>query len=296
MGARSKLTIGTCLAVTLFASAAALAEKSSSPLLLERVGDLDAKSISVEVLVEASEKKFNLDTGSAATEVEPDDNTKMYPAIRSFNKSGPSGSKVRCDWISIPLLTSGGLAKRDVGAGRCALDGGLNNLGINFFDNSVVTLDFQKLQLRVSEQRPKNKQSFYPLRRTSSGAHGLIELPVTIGHTAMMAMFDTGTAITAVDSNFILANPALFEAISSNGVANDITGKDFDVSVYKMKTIEVGSLKLNNIYVAAFDFKGLRQSLGEDCPIILGNNVILKANWILDLMENQWLVEPMKNE
>jgi hypothetical protein len=68
------------------------------------------------------------------------------------------------------------------------------------------------------------------------------------------------------------------------------------LSVYEMREITIGSVKVNRVLVYAHDFSALRAYLGPDVQFFIGNNLILGKNWVLDLKSNQWSVQDYAHE
>ena len=107
----------------------------------------------------------------------------------------------------------------------------------------------------------------------------------------MDVLFDTGADTTIIDLQYIKQNAELFQLVRSEG-GYDHHGNKIPSEIYKVAEVEVGTLRLQNIEMATFDFgMHLRQKM-EGVPIILGNNIIGGAAWAFDLKLCRWNSRP----
>ncbi|MBY0470164.1 retropepsin-like domain-containing protein [bacterium] len=116
-------------------------------------------------------------------------------------------------------------------------------------------------------------------------------LTATVENQSLLAMWDTGCAFTVVDRKFVDANPSLFSPISE--VNNfDASGKIGKVARYKMKNIQVGSLRLEDHIVVATSLEYVNEGASQPVVLLLGYNAISRANWYFDVPKKVWAVEP----
>ena len=278
-----------CWLVTTLAPAIGYTQ-TSVPFHVSNVGDLDVKSLSVEILLDGQKKTFNLDTGAGRTMVKSDDQTRNFKRMDSVKSQGASGQQTVCNGVSIPAIALGDFVRLSLPGKQCDSNvGGTNNLGIDFFEGMIISINSKKSQLNLN-RKPIGGFYYYPMKRFSSGANSLLGIPLTIGSQAIYGAFDTGAAMTAVDLKFVQAHPTFFELYSRNAGGYDVNGQVFKAYIYKVKSLRIGPMILNDIFVSVFDFKDMRDYLGDDSPVIIGNNIILKANWILDLQSNLWAI------
>lgn len=252
-------------------------------------GDLGSYKIEIDVQVDGRTRPFQLDTGANTSMVAADEETLKYSSTGKARSKGASGIPIECD-----LIVPGNVSFDSVSIGnpqlrRCDLGvHNFNNLGLDFLQGSILSLDFESKALTADAVLPT---SWNPkvLTRLSKGH---LTIPVKLGGQNYGALFDTGAQLSAVDLKFAQSNPAIFKLIQSDEVVRNIGGHPILMHVFEIVDLEVGSLKLANITVLGFEFGEIRDYLGEDAPFILGTNAIIRANWQIDLISNQWDVQP----
>lgn len=247
------------------------------------VGSLDGKSdletVGVDVLVDGHQKRFNLDTGAEHTNLEPDAQSKLFAKLGESQSSNVEGQARSCDIVGLPRLQIGAGDLKNLAVSRCNGETG-NNLAIDVFLDKIVRLDFEKSSVTLMNERPDRK-SYYRMQRNQSG---LVVLPVSVEDVHTHALFDTGTALTVVDTKFVKSHPKLFKRLGT-GTVTDINGAPLKTTFYEA-TLQVGDLNLEHVKMEALPLGDARVY-----PIILGNNVILKGRWILDLQDNKWAMD-----
>lgn len=147
-------------------------------------------------------------------------------------------------------------------------------------------MDFKKSTFSFSKKLPKNI-SFEPIKRLSEG-HILVHL--SAGDQKNNGLFDTGASLTSVDSKYAQAHPSVFKLVSLQNNGFDINGSPFVVKIYQIDSLKIGNVTFKNILVATFDFGSMSDYLGQDVQFVIGNNIIAKVNWLLDLKTNRLIV------
>ena len=117
-------------------------------------------------------------------------------------------------------------------------------------------------------------------------------LTATVENQSLLAIWDTGCAFTVVDRKFVDANPGLFSPIPKNLNNLDFSGKVGQVARYKMKNIQVGSLRLEDHIVVATSLEYVNEGASQPVVLLLGYNAITRANWYFDVPKKVWAVEP----
>lgn len=261
----------------------------AAPLI---VTPLEHESFRFDVAVEVDgvPKIFQLDTGANTSLMPRNAFTSAYPSVEKKKSSGASGVTFECDVIQTGLLKLNEVLLKNVKIQRCDLgDIDFNNLGLNAFDGRIVELILATKQITIGEA-PTTSWQPKPLERLSKG-HLLI--PVTVGSLSLKSIYDTGAQISAVDLAFVKLHPEIF-TFERTVQSSDVHGLPVELELYRMKSLTVGSLSSGPLLVGAFDFgEALRNYFGNETPIILGTNLIVNANWLIDLKNNQWDVHPI---
>ncbi len=258
-------------------------------------GDHDSIKIEIDLRIDGIAKRFQIDTGANTTHIHQDQTNSHYPSEGKSVKNGASGTKMNCDLIRPQEIHMGPLSFQNQQIQRCELPvEEFNNLGIDLLDRKILYFNFQKKELGISEISKESGVAYEPIERLDKGH---LKMKIRIGENEIMAIFDTGAQLTAVDTKFVKNHPDLFRSIRKEIVGNDVGGNQLALDIYHVHKIQVGSMEFLNLKVVAFDFpEGLRQYLGDDTSFILGTNAITQANWVVDLIQNRWALIPRNGE
>lgn len=232
----------------------------------------------IEILIDGTKTRFLFDTGAASSSIQKDDDTAKYPALGTKESKGASGKSEVCDVIQPTSVAIGSSFISKPKLARC----GRSILGLDLLGESVFQVDLSQKTLTFLDKIPSEHQAFQ-IRRLKPGH---VTIPMSFGNRKVSVLFDTGADTTVIDASFVKNNPDLFKRVKSED-GTDAYGHKIESEVYACASVEIGSLKLKNVEMAAFDFgPHLRDSM-EGSPVILGNNVISKAIWSLDLKDNK---------
>lgn len=261
----------------------------SAPIVISTNKDM-SHNIWANVKINDEEKWFTLDTGSYFTTIPNDNQTKSFSSQGTASNRESSGVQSQCDVVSPADMKLGDLVWSKPTVRRCsAVDSG--NLGIDFFDSKIVSLDPEVQKIFILNKLPSNQKT-WPITRTSPGRSVL--LPVHIGSQAVKAIFDTNASFTTVDGLYIDKHPEQFKEIKSLNSVTDAAGNPLSIKLYEVHSLEIGPWKLLNEKIYRFDFPPqLRDFLGPNIPVFLGVETIMKAKWVLDLKHDEWLVFPL---
>lgn len=259
----------------------------SEPLIVTS-GDMGSYTIEIDAAVDGQWRRFQLDTGANSTIVTADEQTFSYPSTEKAMHRGAAGVAVECEVIRPDELRVASLQVVRPAISRCDHGfTGFNNMGLEVIAGQIVELNFQHSIMQFHVTSPED-QNWRALKRHANGHLGIL---VQAGGVERGAIFDTGAQLSAVDKEFVLAHPEMFTPLPSQTPVSNITGKPVAADFYELNEIAIEGLKVKKLVVIAFDFgPDLRQYFGSDTPFILGTNVIVKANWILDLKANRWAV------
>lgn len=240
----------------------------------------------VQISVDGQIKPFLLDTGAASSTIIEDEQTKNYTTLKEVESKGASGIATVAHIIQFQKISMGEYFFKKSQLKRTDR----SILGIDLIGEQIFEVDLKNKWLNILTEFP-DKDLSYSVQMLAS-KH--FTIPLSLGKANVNVLFDTGADTTVIDSEYIKNNVELFELVRSED-GFDAHGNKIPSKVYKVAQIEIGTLKLQNVEMATFDFgEHLREKM-EGSPIILGNNVIAKASWIFDLQLGRWSLRPYLN-
>lgn len=239
----------------------------------------------IEVSVDGHSILFMLDTGAVSSSMGANGHAMSYPSLGNEESKGASGKATPCEIIQPQKLQIGNAVFDKPRIKRC----GSNILGLDIIGKTGFEVDLQNLKLVFGI--PTSISLTEPIRRLTPGH---VTIPIKIENKAIDALFDTGADTSVIDSQFIENNKSHFELVRSED-GTDVHGHKIKSHIYRCRSLEVGTLRLQNVEMAAFDFGEHLRSKMEGSPLILGNNVISKAIWYFNLNSGKWVTVPYRN-
>ncbi len=237
----------------------------------------------VQVEVDGHYKSFLLDTGAASSSVINDEHTKNYLCLEQTESIGASGISTAAQVIQMQTLSVGRYTFKKSQIKRTDR----SVLGIDLIGEQIFEVDLKNKLLNFLSELPSVKPN-YAIRRLATGH---FTLSINLGNNNVDVLFDTGADTTVIDLQYIKQNAELFQLVRSED-GYDHHGNKIPSEIYKIAEVEVGTLGLQNVEMATFDFGvHLRQKM-EGVPIILGNNIIGGAAWAFDLKLGRWNSKP----
>ena len=94
-----------------------------------------------------------------------------------------------------------------------------------------------------------------------------------------------------LDINEIESNPDNYSFVMDINNGMDATGYPVKMRLFKAKSIKIGPMLFRDINVLGINFKTVHQHIDPGISVIIGYNIITKANWHFDLASNKWLIE-----
>ncbi len=239
-----------------------------------------ASVFEIELFVEGKSKLFVLDTGAVKSSICRDSQTENFQLVKIAVSTGASGKSIAADIVKVGEIKLGNYIFQNKNLSRS----NVNLFGLDFLEAVVFQVDLKKKQLTFLNQQ---MQMLGKLRRLKTG-HFIV--PIKIQNISTEVLFDTGADITVINTKFINDNSNLFEWIRKENGA-DAHGHVIESEIYSCNKFQIGSLQLEKVEMATFDFSEHMIKKMEGVPIILGNNVIEKAKWTFDLKNEYWNVE-----
>lgn len=231
-----------------------------------------------------------LDTGAASSSVNATDYFKQLPSAGRAWVAGVSGSwqaafRVRAKRTSIGQRVYEDQLFTLLDADQAMIPKINCLVGMNFFVGSTLHFDFKHQRFEMLREIPAGIPN-QPLVLTRAGA---IEVPIKLGHKEMLAVWDSGNVITAIDRREIEADAAQFRAyrVVTNGGA-DALGRSFDTKLYRASDVEFAGSHLDEAVVQELD---LRIATNMQPRILLGLDLIGQHEWYFDLVQRRWAVK-----
>jgi hypothetical protein len=162
-----------------------------------------------------------------------------------------------------------------------------DTIGMDVLKNYRVSFQFLA---RHPEFHILNSQSATPLQADlNMDAAGIASIPIT---QSVHALWDTGSELTAVDSEYIRLHPNEFSKAEAQVSSADSTGKKIGLPLFKMHELKISGCIFKNLNVLAVDMQPMRPYLGDGDKIqmLLGYNLITQANWTMDFAARKWSV------
>lgn len=282
---RFRYAILSLVALPLGATCASGADdRSTIPLTLTR-SDHGGGRIYLPVRFGHVMGTMRLDTGASTTRIRLAPWNKDLPALAQTESVGASGTATRCEDVEANNVALKAAQGNDIGrakyeVSRC--DAGADDLlGLDFFENARFTLDFDRREM-VFSREPLATERAKPFRRLGPDRR-LVGIDVRVGKATLVALFDTGAEVSAVDRRFVDTHKNLFTLVTKKGRASEAGGKTFASKIYKIKQLDLGEGRVvRDVHAFAYDFGPLREVLGRQTPFLLGFNVVSAFDWEID--------------
>lgn len=236
----------------------------------------------VKINVDGHDTDFLFDTGAVTSSIASDDFTKKYISQGVSESKGASGISKAGDLILIQKMKMGLQVFSEIKIKR----GNVSLLGLDRLKDFVFQVDLKNQSLNLLKALPNNTKLLV-VRRLKPGH---FTIPLKFSDIVVDALFDTGADSTVIDSKFVKQHQNLFKLVRTED-GTDANGVKIPSQVYSVESIQIGDLVLKNVEMVTFEFGDHMTKSMEGSPLILGNNVILKAIWSFDLKQNLWTVE-----
>lgn len=275
------------LCALLFSAGAARAEPAQSTVALTlTAADYGGGRISAPMRFGAVQGRMRLDTGASTSRIALAPWNKDWPVLGAARSTGAFGQTSNCEDVEAKaarMVASQGddVARASYVVSRCPTNDGDDLLGLDFFRGARITLDIPGRELIFFNTKPPAGPA--KMFRVMGPDRKLIGLETLLGKQRVVALFDTGAEISAVDTAFVLRHKALFTPVKNRQAASEAGGSRLSGQIYALKALTAGGLDYRGLYVLAYDFGVLRRALGDDAPLILGHNFIANYVWEIDL-------------
>ncbi len=250
-----------------------------------------AAEILVDGLIGSHPYRFLLDTGAAKTSVVADEYTAGFASHQRDDSSGVFAQSSD-DLITVPSIQVGPIARQGFTLSRMAHSGPVNRnlIGMDLLKDFECHFLFDENRLLIGASGAvENDRNFQELF-LDARAHPYVD--VQFEAAIARAVWDTGAGLTIVDLGFVQRHPGLF---SEAGVSlgTDSTGLSLETPMFILDAPMLGNIPFPAPKVACVDLGPVNASLEVPMDLILGYNVLSKANWRFDFPGKRWAITRM---
>ncbi len=226
-----------------------------------------------------------VDTGSAISILSEAGPWNEYPSIGKIRFTSASGGIREADKIRIAEVRTGRTVWRNVELGRLNRTPGVQNtLGIDVLARAPFSLHFQqRVALELEAAMPAEVS-----QRLEVSSHGVFTVAAVFGQEPVRALFDTGSSLSAIDTEFAARHPGDFPESRHVLAGTDGVGEAVTVRMHRARRVRVGSRQIRNLPVVATSLKTLREGVHPDVQAVIGLNLMRKADWFFDLPNRRW--------
>jgi hypothetical protein len=251
----------------------------------------DGAEVFVDGFVGGKLYRFLLDTGAARTAVISDDYTATFASAEKNESSGTFARSAE-DLITIPHLEVGPISRQNVQIVRAAAQHPhpRNLIGMDLLKDFCCHFCFNENRVSINPPESITNTSTLHDLHLDSRFHPYVE--VYFGSVLANAVWDTGASITVVDTTFIDNHLSVFEQVGSS-TGTDSTGSQMETPMFLMAECVIGNHRFPPQRVAAVDLSHVNATLELPMDLIVGYNIISKANWLFDFLRKKWGITKM---
>jgi hypothetical protein len=267
------------------------------PLTLRNMDSGDPDSSRGQAAVSCSFNGANgaclLDTGAGVDVIFKGSWNSRLPVASRSQITGASNSALGVDMVKIADFRVGGMVVGEKIFRRVDRDRAnpvKDYLGIIGAETLSLASRFSLRFTRIPELviNPEGPAAGGGSFSTSSENQIIMALP--LGDSLVHSLFDTGCESSIVDLAYAKAHPDQFQPLSRSARSVDATGSKDEVEFYRARSLRIGSVEFPSATFVAFDFKGLRESVGNsDIDAILGYDIISRLDWTFDWKAHTWV-------
>jgi gag-polyprotein putative aspartyl protease len=250
--------------------------------------DADAAEIFVDGAIGGRPYRFLLDTGAARSCVRYDEYTATFTSVGTDTSSGVFAGGSR-DLVSAPSLTLGAISRTNFTLARAAQGetGRQNLIGMDLLKDLRCHFCFDERRVEVDEGGDGVDGIAFEELFLDQRGHPYV--PVRLGDVIASAVWDTGSGMTVVDTNFIARTPGFFPA-AGQSIGTDSTGAQQETPMYLMAAATIGGHTFPTQRVAAVNLSQVNATLERPMDLIVGYNLYSQAHWLFDFPRRRWRI------
>lgn len=253
--------------------------------------EAEAAEVLVDGAIGGRNYRFLLDTGAAKSSVQYDDYTATFPAVEKNSSSGVFAGGEE-DVIVAPSIEVGPIFRRGFALTRMAEPNPIrrNLIGMDLLKDFCLHFLFDENRVLVDPEG--DAEASYPLQDLFLDKRHHPYIGLDFGGLKAKAVWDTGSSITVVDSNFVARHPELFQD-AGHSTGTDSTGTEMQTPMYMMAASVIGGHQFAPQKVAAVDLAPVNATIEIPMDVIVGYNILSKAHWWMDFARRRWAISKM---
>jgi hypothetical protein len=251
-------------------------------------GDLESGKIFIPCEFDNFSDTCFLDTGATFSAVANLNKFGAYPVVGKvrFKSAGQKAKEV--DEIAIRKLKIGETLLKNTKVARLDPKEGFKSvIGMNTLSNLNLNFHFKKEASLIFDDALPGKLNLDLLIYDKN----IFSIPTRVGTIETKALWDTGAGLTTVDEQLVKSNPSEFKFVMDIPTGKDATGNPVVMKLYTVEKVVVGGIDFQNVKVLAIDFGVLRDHVDKNIRMIVGFNLITKADWYFDFKTLSWGVK-----
>jgi hypothetical protein len=244
--------------------------------------DPELASLFVDGSIDGRPYRLLLDTGAAQSWVAADEYTSTLEVVGEKQSKGVFSATLTDELVVLGRLSIGPIEKTNLTVVRFTGTGRPSLVGMDALGGTTLVVDFDRSEVRFAPGG--SLPTSWPLRRSPRGHPYLdVQLPGVVG----LACWDTGAAVTQVNTAFVAENSSLFTPIGAS-VGTDSTGASHETPMYRMAAATAGGITLAAHTVATVPLP--QDPMPMD--LVLGYPALRQFNWTMDLPRSRWSATP----
>jgi gag-polyprotein putative aspartyl protease/Aspartyl protease len=231
----------------------------------------------VDGAIDGRAHRFLLDTGAGQTRIRADATTAQLPVVGTKQSRGVFGT-VTDDLVMLQSLEIGPIAKADLTVVRTPAGDRPSLVGMDTLGGMAMVLDLD--QANVDLVPSGCLHTTWPMRRSPNGQPFL---EAVFPGVSALACWDTGAAVTVVNTSFHASHEELFTPIGTS-TGYDSAGHAQETPMYLMAACTVGGITLAAHKVATVPLP--QDPMPMD--LVLGYPALRQFVWTMDYPLDRW--------
>jgi hypothetical protein len=244
--------------------------------------DPELASLFVDGLIDGRPIRLLLDTGAALTWVAADEYTSTLEVVGERLSGGVFGARITHDLVTLGRFMVGPIERTNLTVVRFDDPGRPSLVGMDVLGDTALVVDFDRAEVKFAPGG--TLPTSWELRR---GPRGQPYVDIQFTDVVGLACWDTGAAVTQVNSDFVAAHGSLFTPAGTS-VGTDATGASQETPMYRMTSATIGGIQIEGHTVAAAPLP--QDPLPMD--LVLGYPALRQFNWTMDFPRSRWAATP----
>ncbi len=250
------------------------------------LGELESGKIFVPVDLNSKKLDFFLDTGATFTGLKDITLLRNPKVIGDHSFQSASGLKLKAKQVICERFSLGGIEQESKKISIFPDDfEHATTLGIDVFQKAHFSLSPDKKELTC------NLKSIPLVNTFTLTTKGHIGVECKVRDQSFLGLWDTGAELTVISKELRRKCKNSFSNPRGISSGTDSTGAKVSFTLWDMECIEITGKVFENIKALEMDFKPLKEYFPDETEMIIGFNLIVKANWRFDMPSKTFDIE-----